>query len=110
MIARISSMSGHSADTTPISACQIELLGICRDRAPGGRPEDAQTDRSKSGCAHTPAGLPSRANIVFDIPEDRHEDVCASCPAEGEGHGWTSRENDIKAYTAITEFLVKHLC
>lgn len=29
---------------------------------------------------------------------------------EDEGHGWTSRENDIKANTAITEFLTKYLC
>jgi dipeptidyl aminopeptidase/acylaminoacyl peptidase len=28
---------------------------------------------------------------------------------EDEGHGFTSRENDIKAHTAIVEFLAKHL-
>jgi hypothetical protein len=28
---------------------------------------------------------------------------------EDEGHGFSNRENDIKAHTAIVEFLVKHL-
>jgi hypothetical protein len=28
---------------------------------------------------------------------------------DDEGHGFTSRDNDIKAHTAVVDFLTKHL-
>jgi dipeptidyl aminopeptidase/acylaminoacyl peptidase len=53
------------------------------------------------------------------VPKAEADQIVAAARANGadvqyevfadEGHGFTSRDNDIKAHTAITEFLVKHL-
>jgi len=52
-------------------------------------------------------------------PKAESDQIIAAARANGadpdyllfgdEGHGFTSRDNDIKAYTAITEFLTRHL-
>jgi dipeptidyl aminopeptidase/acylaminoacyl peptidase len=53
------------------------------------------------------------------VPKAEADQIVAKARANGadvsylvfgdEGHGFTSRDNDIKAHTAIVEFLVKHL-
>jgi dipeptidyl aminopeptidase/acylaminoacyl peptidase len=52
-------------------------------------------------------------------PKAESDQIIAAARANGadpdyllfgdEGHGFTSRDNDIKAYTAVTEFLARHL-
>jgi dipeptidyl aminopeptidase/acylaminoacyl peptidase len=53
------------------------------------------------------------------VPKDESDQIVARVRANGveaeyvvfddEGHGFTSRDNDINAHSAIVSFLIKHL-